>query len=527
MGGAGLALEPSPQRVLSPHRVAVEWPPLSPELAFETAQLLLRGQGGHRELVDRLESESGERRRAAAVSLARSGEKRFLPHLLPLLESPIRSLKIIPGYLIQAHPETARPLLVAQAKSGGAGATRFLSSMGSSNTEILRELMRHRSKEVRLAAVSGIRPLDSLWPALEDASEEVLREAIYRLLYSLGSTDEMQDAIYFHRRNVVRAIAAEVTQRGSNVELSRWIKLSRDPNARVRKWAVLNLYSIAQPWRDGTWTSEAIDAVQWCIETGPEAVRKNAILAARGWALQWEATQYKWTPHQVKAAEKVFSSKVFRNQVYGLVKSQPSNITDWESVLDITVAGPLRSLALSNDPGAFDLLRSRLEGHSGAEPIRAFGLLRDDRVASELVRVVKRQALPSRGKVDWGDYSWREKALEIGRVLRARGDLDSQRQFVEVPHDKSAKVVARRALAQAIGQLSSQIALDALQSILFEIDEDREMRISATLGLQGIGTKQALAILESFISIPAYADLREYAERSAKAIRAGLAGGEG
>ncbi|MGI8923244.1 MAG: HEAT repeat domain-containing protein [Fimbriimonadales bacterium] len=155
-------------------------------LRLEFANLLFSGTRGEAVVIQEAKRASGERRRAALISLLYSSDPRFLPVLLPLVDDENRSLIGIASEAVVMHPKEAWPLLLKMARSGSPGAVAQIAHYTHLRRWPLEEFTEHRDPDVRHMAIVCLQSTAHFIEALDDTAWKVRRAAVAGLLSKRG-----------------------------------------------------------------------------------------------------------------------------------------------------------------------------------------------------------------------------------------------------------------------------------------------------------------------------------------------------
>jgi hypothetical protein len=346
ISGWGIALPP-PERLVT--WGAAERVFVPSDLLFRDAGRLLRGDQGVRELVAQTDRRDPEVSRAALLTLLRSGDPQFLPLVLTHLDSPDSRISPIVAKAVEMYPERAWPLLLAHARAGSVGAIDQIDRYAQGKAELAR-LTYAKPPRVRAAALARIWNPERSRQLLDDPSPEVVRAAVRSLIFNADLGDTGRRQLLDDRRERVRALAAEHAPRWTQDDFAQWARLARhDPSPRVRRWAMLHLTPLGLEWGKGPWVPEGIEAVRRGIVDGPPAVRATAVIAARGWMLEWDQIDKRWSPADVEAAQRVFRLPQFQQALRAAVKREdPQTSTDF--AYDVLMAPARRALEIAGAP---------------------------------------------------------------------------------------------------------------------------------------------------------------------------------
>lgn len=324
---------------------------------MRAAELLQKGKSGVAQLRREAQGKDAERAQVARIVLLGSGDPSVVPLLLSGLGSKRTGEISVALKTIQVYPAESWPVLVSMSERGNPFAIQSLTTYVKLGQPKLLELTHSPRAEVRATALIYVnRNLPLMKEALSDPSEAVRRQAVQRILMDDAAD---QNVFLTDPRLEVRVLFAELFQRWSQQDTALWVKLANDPSPRVRKWAMLHLSRIGLSWGHGSWTSDAINAVEHGILHGPPEVRETAILAARGWMLQWDKVPTIWSPDQIAHAREVFRLPAFRDAIYRQAVHD-EGLGDVENILDIQVPSAYRALAISGDPRTVALFRKKI-----------------------------------------------------------------------------------------------------------------------------------------------------------------------
>lgn len=477
---------------------------------MRAATLLLSGSPGEKQLLADLSSGNETKRHAAAVTLFHANEKRFLRPLLALADDPVTSYLARDAALRAG--EDALPILEENALRGSPGAVTILGRFPSSKP-LRRELAKsHQSSRVRTAALWTLsNDLEFVYAKLRDPSSEV-RDAAIRILG--WAPREYRERMYFHDDPGVRARAVEMAQRWTGSDLDLWIELAEDPDARVRRFAMLHIAGCAWQWavQDVGLVDRAIRSVRTAIVHGPTSVRETAVLAVRSWFLLWDEAQKWWPPRLLQQAEDLLKLMPLRDE---LIRQARSAELKPNSVMEIHAEPAAQTLARTGDPRALRTIVALIESGSDLDALNALPILSSLEAWNWLVSFLQRAAYARKFP-----YEYRPVAVfRAGLALREFESPGPVEALATLLADRTVDPEVREQLLMHVGRVAAESIARALIAIVEDGAEEDTVKRTALHSLAAQPARLVVRFLEQVanrddaLSPTAQFALREWRER--------------
>jgi len=274
--------------------------------------------------------------------------ERFIRPLLKLLDSGDASLFYIGHKAVELYPYASYYLLPDMVGTGSEMAAYELSRFGEEGKKKLKELTHSKNAKARVAALSYYNDRQGLPELLGDPDSRVVGKAVRGLLGLAYEDPKIEDRLLQDSRPRVRLAAATAAGRWSQRNWPLWIKLARDPQPTVRSMAMLHLTPLGLSWGKGPWISDGIAAVGRGLQDKSPEVRRTAVVAVRGWMLEWETIAKRWSPAQIAAGKRIIGGDPFHVAIVKLAKAETQEFgsVDREGV---QMALASKALAISNE----------------------------------------------------------------------------------------------------------------------------------------------------------------------------------
>lgn len=273
---------------------------------------------------------------------------KFLPPLIRLVANPDSVLFFIGQKAVELHPDYAFTVLPGMVEEGSSMAAFELTRFGDEGRKALKALTRSKSAKARIAALTYYTDIPTQFEALDDTDTGVIRQAVMNLLYQSDVDPPVTDRLLQDPRPKVRVAAATLAQRWSSQNWPLWIKLGSDTLPYVRGMAMLHMTSLGLSQGQGPWVSDGIAAVGRGLNDKSPAVRKTAVMAVRGWMLEWEKIPTRWNAAQVARAKDIIASDAFYLPISKLAKLPESSFGSVD-VEGIQMARAAQALTISKE----------------------------------------------------------------------------------------------------------------------------------------------------------------------------------
>lgn len=447
---------------------------MSSDLLFRDAQLLLEGEGGRQRLMREAHDKNAEFKRAARFTMLNSSDPTDLSLFLPVLLEEVgpwwETDDDLADRAVSFYPSQSWPILLAMASRGHIGATWAISQYEGLGQPTLVKLWKSSNPAVKANALRYLDDRTVIASAMNSQDVQVVNIAVS--CQAAYKPDAMKKFLT-DSRGLVRAAAAEQSDRwsdGSPKAMWQWIALSHDPVARVRAAAMLHLGPVGLKWANGPWTINAIRAVNRAIRFDEVSVRRNAILAARCWMLEWnEVRTGRWTPEEVNFAKQTFQLSAFRNSALWQLLHLTGNSLDTKG---LQVVPPVRALAIAGDrrlvPVVLELVlkdsTNRFDLVDALEQIPG----RDSQQA--LITIIKARL----DEATRNNYPGSYDDVTLGSAVRGyQGQGANERPLIHLLRDQKYSAATRFMLATYLAPLARA---DLLKSIFLMLDDPKTGR---------------------------------------------------
>ncbi len=459
---------------------------LDDAVVMRAATLLLSGPKGEAQLIADLKSPDLARRLAAAQMLFNANEERFLVPLLRSGDDPV-VFRFARDAALRAGSR-AVPHLRALAASGSRYAIHVLGSI-KGNEEFLRAVaLSSKDPAVRVAVVYALyNDVDFVASRLEDRSPAVRDAAIQMLL---GGSRAARERLLHHPSVEIRARAAETAQRWTGADLDLWAELAEDPDARVRRYAMLQLGGCAWRWAvpERRILEQAVRAVRQAIIAGPPSVQETAVLAVRSWFLLWDEAKSWWPEPCLRAVRDLLKLSPLRNELIRQMRSPQLRVG---YVMDIHAEPASHTFARTGDPHALGFLCDLVESGEDRTAIHALPLLGSSDAWLWIVGFLRRAA----GAADFQYPDRSRAAFEACQALlkfEKPGPLDD---LTELTADSTINPEAREQILMWAGRLRGEEMARTLMAIVRDQTEAKSVRQTAIMTL----SYQPFPFVEAFL----------------------------
>lgn len=353
--------------------------------------------------------------------------------------------------------------------------------------------------------------LEFVYAKLRDPSSEV-RDAAIRILG--WAPRAYRERMYFHDDPGVRARAAEMAQRWTGSDLDLWVELAEDPDARVRRFAMLRIAGCARQRavNDLDLVERAIRSVRTAIVHGPTSVRETAVLAVRSWFLLWDEAQNWWPPRLMQQAEDLLTLMPLRDE---LIRQARSAELKPNYVMEIHVEPAAQTLARTGDPRALRAIVALIESGSDLDALDALPILSSLEAWNWLVSFLQRAAYARKFP-----YEYRPVAVfRAGLALRGFESPGPVEPLATLLADRSVNPEVRGQLLMHVGRVAEESIARALIAIVEDGAEEDTVKRTALHSLAAQPAKLVVRFLEKVayrddeLSSTARFALQEWRER--------------